>query len=116
MLAARLRKLGEALYVEAKVPPRRRTIAILRICALLGCAYVWGDQGAFWDPIAGVGDAECDALVTGADATCDALGAFLVDEQRIELLVALGWYRTICTLCNALDLPTEGCMRPWPSR
>ena len=64
-LAAKLRKLGEALYVEARLPPRVRTIAILRICGLLACEYEWGGQAAFWGPIAGVTDAECDALVTG---------------------------------------------------
>ena len=42
-----------------------RTIAILRICALVGCAYEWGGQAAFWGPLAGVSDDECDALVTG---------------------------------------------------
>ena len=139
-MAARLRKMGEALYVEAKLPPRVRTIAILRICALVGCAYEWGGQAAFWGPIAGVRDAECDALVTGDDpgwsdaervlidavdelertgswssATWDALGDNLDDEQRMELLIALGWYRTICTLCNGLALPVEGWMRRWPS-
>jgi hypothetical protein len=31
-----------------------------------------------------------------------------------ELLIAVGWYRTVCTLCNGLDLPVEGWMRPWP--
>ncbi|PRC48239.1 carboxymuconolactone decarboxylase family protein, partial [Mycobacterium sp. ITM-2017-0098] len=67
-LAAKLRTLGEALYVDTKLPPRVRTIAILRICALLGCAYEWGGQAAFWGPIAKVSDAECDALVTGAEA------------------------------------------------
>lgn len=138
-LAARLRKLGEALYVAALLPPRTRTIAILRICALLGCRYEWGGQAAFWGPIAGVSDTECDALVTGGavrwsadertlieavdelertgswtDATWVALGGFLSDEQRIELLTAVGWYRTICTLCNALALPVEGWMRRWP--
>ena len=138
-LAARLRKLGEALYLHTVLPPRVRTIAILRICALLGCAYEWGGQAAFWGPIAKVSDAECDALVTGADVewsdderaliaavdelertgswstqTWDALGHSLDDEQRMELLIAVGWYRTICTLCNGLDLPVEGWMRPWP--
>lgn len=85
-------------------------------------------------PIAGVGDDECDALVTdGADdprwspaertlveavdelertgswseSTWTALGRELGDEQRIELLTAVRWYRTICTLCNALALPVE---------
>ncbi|MGV0807239.1 carboxymuconolactone decarboxylase family protein [Mycolicibacterium setense] len=139
-LAARLRKLGESLYVDARLPPRVRTIAILRICALVGCEYEWGGQAAFWGPIAKVSDEECDALVTGAEAgwtdfervligavdelertgswtteTWDALGRKLDDEQRMELLVALGWYRTICTLCNGLDLPVEGWMRPWPA-
>ena len=64
-LAAKLRKLGEALYVDTRLPPRVRTIAILRICALVGCGYEWGGQAAFWGPIAGVRDDECDALVTG---------------------------------------------------
>lgn len=89
----------------------------------------------------GVSDNECDAPVTGcaddprwspaertlieavdelertgswSEATWDALGRDLTDEQRIELLTAVGWYRTICTLCNALALPVEGWMRPWP--
>lgn len=139
-LAAKLRKLGEALYVDAKLPPRLRTIAILRICTLVGCAYEWGGQAAFWGPLAGVSDAECDALVTGVDVgfgaderalidavdelertgswptdTWNRLGAKLDDEQRMELLIAVGWYRTICTLCNGLALPVEGWMRPWPS-
>ena len=40
----------------------------------------------------------------------------LDDEQRMELLIAVGWYRTICTLCNGLDLPVEGWMRRWPGQ
>lgn len=138
-LAAKLRKLGEALYIDTTLPPRTRTIAILRTCALVGCAYEWGGQAAFWGPIAGVGDDECDALVTGADPgwtdaervligavdelersgswtthTWNALGRSLDDDQRMELLIAVGWYRTVCTLCNGLDLPVEGWMRRWP--
>src|SRR6185295_14942029 len=115
-LAAKLRKLGEALNVDTKLPPRVRTVAILRCCALLGCAYEWGGQAAFWGPIAGVSEEECDALVTGgpsetrwsdgerallaavdelertgtwSDSTWSALGASLDDEQRIELLIVV---------------------------
>ncbi|HEX5142275.1 MAG TPA: carboxymuconolactone decarboxylase family protein [Mycobacterium sp.] len=138
-LAAKLRKLGEALYVDTTLAPRVRTIAILRICGLLRCEYEWGGQAAFWGPLAGVSDDECDALALGGDpgfsdaeravitaveeiertgtwtdATWNALGRDLDDEQRMELLVAVGWYRTICTLCNGLDLPVEGWMRRWP--
>jgi len=140
ILARSLRKLGEALYLDARLPPRIRTLAILRICALVGCRYEWGGQAAFWGPIAGVSEHECDALVTGeyrdfsefeqtlisavdeversgswSDATWSALGVQLDDEQRIELLVAVGWYRTVCTLCNGLALPVEGWMRAWPA-
>jgi alkylhydroperoxidase family enzyme len=141
VLATRLRKLGESLYTAALLPARTRTIAILRCCALLGCEYEWGGQAAFWGPLAGVSDDECDALVTGgpddprwdsvertlieavdelertgswSEPTWKALQRFLTDEQRIELLTAVGWYRTICTLCNALALPVEGWMRSWP--
>jgi alkylhydroperoxidase family enzyme len=141
-LAARLRRMGESLYLDARLPARTRTIAILRICALVRCEYEWGGQAAFWGPIAGVSDDECDALVTGdgrdprwgaadrtvidavdelehtgswAESTWNALGDHLDDEQRMELLVAVGWYRTICTLCNGMALPIEGWMRPWPS-
>src|SRR4051812_49919155 len=64
-LAARTRALGEGLYVDGRLPARLRTLAILRACALLGCAYEWGGQAAFWGPIAGVGEEDCDALVTG---------------------------------------------------
>ena len=141
-LASRLRKLGEALYVEARLPARTRTIAILRICARVRCEYEWGGQAAFWGPIAGVSDAECDALVTSeaddprwsagervligavdelettgswSEKTWNALGEDLDDEQRMELLIAVGWYRTIATLCNGLALPVEGWMRRWPA-
>jgi hypothetical protein len=141
-LASRLRKMGEALYVHPRLPARARTIAILRICGLLRCEYEWGGQAAFWGPIAGVSDDECDALATGgpddprwnddersligavdeiersgtwSSQTWNALGRSLDDEQRMELLIAVGWYRTICTLCNGLDLPVEGWMRRWPS-
>jgi hypothetical protein len=124
------------------LPPRVRTIAILRTCALVRCEYEWGGQAAFWGPIAGVSDDECDALVTGSaddprwgdaertlisavdelestgswsEQTWNRLGDSLGDEQRLELLIAVGWYRTICTLCNGMALPVEGWMRRWPA-
>ena len=141
-LAARTRALGESIYVDGRLPGRARTLAILRACALVGCAYEWGGQAAFWGPITGVSEDDCDALVTGrpddarwsadeqallgavdelertgtwSDATWEALGRQFDDEQRMELLVVVGWYRTICTLCHGLALPVEGWMRGWPA-
>ena len=141
-LADRTRAMGESLYVDGRLPARDRTLAILRICARLGCAYEWGGQAAFWGPIAEVGEDDSDALVTAAaddarwtgpeqvllaavdeiedsgswsDATWEALGSAYDDEQRMELLIVVGWYRMICTLCNGMKLPVEAWMRAWPS-
>jgi alkylhydroperoxidase family enzyme len=141
-LAARVRHLGEGLYIDGRLSHRDRTIAILRTCARVGCAYEWGGQAAFWGPIAKVTEDECDALAIGAaddprwseaeraiiaaideleatgtwtDDTWGVLVAHFDDEQRMELLVVAGWYRTICTLCNALTLGIEDWMRPWPA-
>jgi alkylhydroperoxidase family enzyme len=140
-LADHTRQLGESLYIDGKLTHRDRTIAILRICGQVHCAYEWGGQAAFWGPIAKVSEAECDALAVGpADderwsasdrsiiaaideleatgswtgGTWESLGAHLDDEQRMELLIVAGWYRTICTLCNAMALGIEDWMRPWP--
>ncbi len=64
-LAARTRHLGEGLYIDGRLSHRDRTIAILRTCAQVRCAYEWGGQAAFWGPIAKVSDDECDALAVG---------------------------------------------------
>ncbi len=141
-LAARTRGLGEGLYVDGRLPARDRTLAILRMCARVDCAYEWGGQAAFWGPIAGVSGEEADALVTAAadderwtpaervllaavdeiedtgswsDDAWTALGDSYDDEQRMELLIVVGWYRMICTLCNGLALPVEDWMPPWPA-
>ena len=139
-LAAKLRKLGEALYIDTVLPPRVRTIAILRICALRRMRLRMGRAGGVLGSdrrgqrrrVRRVGhrrrisgwSAEERTLISAVDElertgswstdTWNALGASLSDEQRMELLIAVGWYRTICTLCNGLELPVEGWMRRWP--
>src|SRR4051794_19976670 len=69
-LADRVRHLGEGLYVDGRLDPRARTIAILRTCGRIGSAYEWGGQAAFWGPLTGVTPDEADALTrdeAGAD-------------------------------------------------
>jgi hypothetical protein len=100
--------LGESLYVDGRPPARDRTIAILRICGLLKCAYEWGGQAAFWGPIAEVTAAECDALAIGT-ATDDRWSAgesALIGA--VDALEASGTW----SLCNGMALPVEGWMRP----
>jgi alkylhydroperoxidase family enzyme len=140
-LADRTRAMGESIYVHGRLPGRLRTIAILRTCAAIDCAYEWGGQAAFWGPMTEVTEEECDAIATGpahdgrwgaaelavlgavdeleatgswSDATWARLAEHLDDEQRIELLIVGGWYRTISSICNALRLPNEPWFRPWP--
>ena len=65
VLASRLRKLGEALYVEARLPARTgrsRSCASARWCAANTSGAARPRSG---DRSPGVSDAECDALVTG---------------------------------------------------
>ena len=141
-LADRVRHLGEGLYVDGRLDPRSRTIAILRTCARIGSAYEWGGQAAFWGPLTGVTPEEADALTLDAapgpewssldrtvidavdelerdgtlgDEAWVALREHLTDEQIVELFVVHGWYRMIATICNGLDLGIENWMRPWPS-
>jgi alkylhydroperoxidase family enzyme len=141
-LAQRTRALGESLYVDGLLSPRQRTLAILRTCGLIGGDYEWGGQAAFWGPITEVSEADCDALAVGSaddprwseneqvllaavdeleatgrwtEQTWACLGETLSDEQRMELVVVVGWYRMISTLCTTMDLPVEDWMRPWPS-
>jgi len=141
-LADRVRNLGEGIYVDGRLDPRLRTIAILRTCGDIGSAYEWGGQAAFWGPLTGITPEEADALTrdgaAGADwsaveaaiiAAVDELEASgslgderwgqlraqVDDEQILELIIVVGWYRMIATLCNALDLGVENWMRPWPS-
>jgi hypothetical protein len=58
---------------------------------------------------------ELERTGSWSERTWTALGRRLDDEQRMELLVAVGCYRTICALCNGLALPVEGWMRRWPA-
>lgn len=141
VLAERVRRLGEGLYVDGRLPARIRTVVILRTCAKVGGAYEWGGQAAFWGPLTELTPQECDSLVTGgpdderwspaeraaitavdqleASGTIEegawaALAAHLDPEQCLEVLVVSGWYRMIAVTCNALGLGIEDWMRPWP--
>ena len=116
------------------LPLRLRELLILRVCARCGCEYEWGVHVAGFGAAAGLdadvvaatvrggADDPCfapieqallaavDELCAGpalSDATWEALGKHFDDAQRLEILVASGWYRLIATLCNGLALPRE---------
>jgi len=141
-LTRRVQAVGGRLHVGGLLAERDREVLVLRTCGRVSCAYEWGSHAAFHGPRAGVDNALAEALAIGPEpvlvlddrdralvravdeledrgglsqGTWDLLGRFLDDQQRIEALVLVGWYRTMCLLCNALSLPQEPWMRPWPS-
>lgn len=140
-LTTTMQGVGGQLHARGLLAARDREIVVLRVCGRSSCRYEWGSHAAFHGPRAGVSDELAAALaVDGAgmlkldereralvravdeledsgslsSATWDALGGWLSDEQRLELVVLAGWYRLMCTLANSLDLELESWMRPWP--
>jgi 4-carboxymuconolactone decarboxylase len=138
-LFSRMRPLGAGILGHPRLEPRDREILILRTCARAGAEYEWGvhvetfgrplgltDQqiaataaGQADDPGWSAADAE---LVAAADALYDtdalgdhlweALAARLRDDQLIELVVVVGWYRLLSCVINAARIELE----PWAAR
>jgi alkylhydroperoxidase family enzyme len=139
-LMGAMRPLGSHLLGRrARLPLRAREILIDRVCARCGCEYEWGVHVSGFAAAADLGAQEIDATVHGgADAACwspaesalvravdelcertalsqaawDALAAHWDDAARLEIVVAIGWYRLIAGVCNALALAPE----PWAAR
>lgn len=112
---------------------REREIVIDRTTALNGCEYEWGVHVATFATQAGLtakqvaatvsGEADAgwseaergllsavDALHAGATlskAEFDGLRAHYDDSQIFEILLLCGFYRTVSSIANALDLPLE---------
>lgn len=113
---------------------RERELVILRTCARHGSEYEWGVHVTYFARRAGFDHAQiratvhgpadapcwsaherllvqlCDALAQGthiADALWRPLRAAFSEEALLELLLLAGFYRTVSTLTNALELPLE---------
>ena len=117
---------------RAKLDPRVRELAILRIAVLNRCDYEWGHHvrmaqqaGLALDEIdrvrAGPSDSGWstdDALILSAtdmirklatldDDTYDRLNAMIGEAQLFELLVAIGNYNMVSTILNVAGVPLE---------
>ncbi|MFJ7627692.1 carboxymuconolactone decarboxylase family protein [Streptomyces sp. NPDC097595] len=139
-LASRMFALGAGLLGHGLLPAMGREIVIARVTARSACAYEWGVHAATLAPQAGLGPgllratAQPDAvgcapwsprhaaLLLAADElndtaqltqpAWDALRTYYEEAQVLELLVLIGWYRTISLLANGLLLEEE----PWGAR
>ncbi|MFI2026572.1 carboxymuconolactone decarboxylase family protein [Streptomyces buecherae] len=139
-LASRMFALGAGLLGHGLLPAIDREIVIARVTARSACAYEWGVHAATLAPRAGLSpeqlrattrpDAAASApwsprhtaLLRAVDelddtsqltqSAWDALRRYYDEAQLLELLVLIGWYRTISYLANGLLLEEE----PWGAR
>jgi 4-carboxymuconolactone decarboxylase len=140
-LMSRMRPLGSGILNHGQVPPRDREIVLHRTCARAGAEYEWGVHAVAFAQAVGLSAEQLAATAAGAEAAddpCwseqDALVVRLADElydtdtisdelwaqlsthytsqQRLELIVTAGWYRTLAYVINAARIPLE----PWAAR
>jgi alkylhydroperoxidase family enzyme len=143
-LASRMFALGAGLLGHGLLPAMDREIVIARVTARSACAYEWGVHAATLAPQAGLSPeqlratAQPDAAVRApwsprhtallhavdelndttqlTQSAWDALCMYYEEAQLLELLVLIGWYRTISHLANGLLLEEEPWGTPFPTR
>ncbi|QIS03516.1 carboxymuconolactone decarboxylase family protein [Nocardia brasiliensis] len=140
-LFARMRPLGAGILGHGRVPPRDREIVILRTCARARAEYEWGIHAVLQAPEVGLTPAQIDATAVGtpADPAWSSEETALVrladeihetaslsdelwlelharyrDDQVLELVTIAGWYRLLCSLINAAQVPHETWARRFP--
>jgi 4-carboxymuconolactone decarboxylase len=138
-LFSRSLPLGAGILGHGRITPLEREIVIHRTCALAGAEYEWGVHAVAFAADVGLTDEQLAATVHGraddpawspADsaivALCDELfytatvsgevwdgvAATHSPDQMLELVIAAGWYRTLCGVINATQIPLE----PWAAR
>ncbi|TQS44216.1 carboxymuconolactone decarboxylase family protein [Cryptosporangium phraense] len=126
-LCDRVRPMASGLLNHGLLPAADRELLILRTTAALGAEYEWGIHAVVQAPAAGVGEAALHATVHGSPddfddppliraadellagsltaATVTALAR--TPEQIIEIVLVVGWYRTLSTLIRTADLALE---------
>ncbi|GAA1522729.1 carboxymuconolactone decarboxylase family protein [Kribbella lupini] len=127
-LADRARPLASGLLNKGLLPARDRELVISRSTARAGAEYEWGVHVVIFGPVVGLDREVFDAVASGAvwpdpvlmravdelhdqatwsTATWSAVRERYDDAQVVELLLLAGWYRTLSTVINALEIPLE---------
>jgi 4-carboxymuconolactone decarboxylase len=122
-------QFNKYVLVDSTLSARVREIAILKTSLLRDCPYLWSHHvpiaqraGLSVEEIAAVEHGEAtddfDQLVLNAvdelhtdakiaDGTWDALGDQLDDQQRMDLIFAVGCYSLLATAVNTLGIEEE---------
>jgi len=137
-LSDRMRPLGAQLLGRGTLPLRDRELVILRTCARNGAEYEWGVHASAFAAAAGIDAAALaatraatpgapldepdlallaivDELHDGgtvSDAAWARTDGRFRDEQRLELLVLVGFYHLISFVANGARVERE----PWAAR
>ena len=137
-LARRWMVFANHVLYKSTLPAREREIAILRIGWLCRSEYEFSqhrvigmDAGMTRDEVEAVkegvdadGWSELDRLVIRAtdelfedkrigDETWDALGAHFTDEQRMDLVFAVGQYTLVSMVLRTLGVPLDDFLEGW---
>lgn len=135
-LMSRMRPLGAMLLSQHSTLPRReRELIILRVCALCKCDYEWGVHVTSFGQAVGLSP---DQLTNTASSIVDpsrweekelllfkvvetlheqsnlddnlfiAMSEHWSTQQILEILVLIGWYRTISLIANVSGVSNEG--------
>jgi 4-carboxymuconolactone decarboxylase len=138
-LARSMGRLGALLLGRPRMDPREREIVIARITALAGAEYEWGVHAVVFGRPLGLTEAQLAATVRGtaddpvwsqrerllvrladdlhdgrhvSDRLWAQLQSQWADDQLLELIVVVGWYRVISQLLVAIGVELE----PWAAR
>lgn len=134
-LASRVRPLGAGLLAHGRLPTRDRELVIDRVTARHGAEHEWGLHASVYGPAAELTQQQLASTVNGprgspelwsrsdlelfdavdelsdttrlGDAAWERLRGRYDDRQLLELIVLVGWYRTIASICNTLELEPE---------
>ena len=139
-LAKALHDLLAVLLFKGRLDTRLRELVIMRIGWVTGSVYEWAQHWRVaiglgiseedlvavrdWRSCAHFGDAERAVLAatdeTLADGTISAATweactkVLPSDEERLELVVAIGNWRMFSQLLRSLEVPLEDGVAPWP--
>ncbi|GAA4910987.1 alkylhydroperoxidase family enzyme [Actinomycetospora succinea] len=138
-LMKRFNVLGGFFLTRGELPARERELVVLHTARRSGCLYEWaqhviigGRSGLTDDEIARVATPDrrgewspqdevllraADEVLAEADLTDTTwaeLGARWTDEQRIELVMLVGFYRMTAGFLNATGVEKDDDLPGWP--
>ncbi|MCP3935882.1 MAG: carboxymuconolactone decarboxylase family protein [Actinomycetia bacterium] len=141
-LASRTGVLGAGFLGHNLMKTRDREIVIDRVTGKHGAEHEWSLHATIFGAGVGLSAEQLDSTVTGpaesrdlwdpdelrlmevvdelaetadlGDEAWQFLRERYDDKQIVEFIVLVGWYRTVSSMCNVLQIPAHPECRPFP--